>query len=284
MLDDESYLSNLSTQPGGTQRSGDPNAIPELSGLGSGIWALREGCVPAMFAPDLSRLRSHYTADPSTFPEAVDRHVDFEVKDRSYSVFRLTDWSWEDHGVGLISKYLGHELGEMLDETFEEAQHMTDGSLFARPHSATSDTPSCPEVQVEPVDLESSNLGASNTPGRPGASPSPSEPESQGAYGIDTAPFRQAIWYYVLRLFGQSHDDYDYSLVNHFVNKRTKAFIKKVAVSPHTLAFRDFMRVGVLLRPEEKVHVNILVIEARKQAELVWALSAIVKYLDRSRS
>ena len=27
---------------------------------------------------------------------------------------------------------------------------------------------------------------------------------------VDTWPFRQSIWYYVLRLSGMSHDDYNY--------------------------------------------------------------------------
>ena len=31
--------------------------------------------------------------------------------------------------------------------------------------------------------------------------------------GLSTAPFRRAVWYYVLRILGVFHDDYDYKEV-----------------------------------------------------------------------
>ncbi|KAI9139266.1 PA26 p53-induced protein-domain-containing protein [Paraphysoderma sedebokerense] len=184
---------------------------------------------PPVFEP-LNRFRLDNSQELS--------YQDFNVKSSTYSVFRLTDWSWEEHGVGLVSKYLANEVGEMIDEEFDEVRCMTDYSLAA-------------------------------------TTPSPEFPP------LDTAPFRTAIWYYVLRLFGQSHDDYQYSLVNHYLNKKVKNYIKKVATVPETVNYSDFSRMGVVLRPEEKCHVNLLVVEARRQAELVYALSAVTKFLEK---
>lgn len=45
---------------------------------------------------------------------------------------------------------------------------------------------------------------------------------------LDTTPLRQAIWYYVQRLFGLYKDDYEYRDINTFLNKKIKAFLKKV--------------------------------------------------------
>src|SRR5438874_1317788 len=45
---------------------------------------------------------------------------------------------------------------------------------------------------------------------------------------LDTKPLRQAIWYYILRLYGLKKDDYEYRDINTFLNKRIKVFLKKV--------------------------------------------------------
>lgn len=92
---------------------------------------------------------------------------------------------------------------------------------------------------------------------------------------LDTAPLRQAVWYYVQRLAGLLHDDYDYADVNRYLTRRLKMYIKKCACYPEELDSRDFSRFGFTLRNEEKVHINLLVAEARRQAELVYALHTI---------
>lgn len=93
------------------------------------------------------------------------RHVDFNFKATAYSVFRLQDYSWEEHGCALVSEYLPG-IGELLDEEFSATLNLTDYSLF-NTRQVTNEL-------------------------------------------VDTWPFRQAIWYYVLRLAGMSHDDYNY--------------------------------------------------------------------------
>ncbi|ORZ37519.1 PA26 p53-induced protein-domain-containing protein [Catenaria anguillulae PL171] len=267
-----------------------PTALPSPTSLHT--WWSAPGTYPAMDAYDLSALVSMYTADPAEC-DGVTGHQDFDVKSPDYSVFRLTDWCWEDHGLELVSKYLGHELGEYLDEEFEEARHMTIYSLFSTGDDEDDEDDEDEDWSDGANEDDDNDVAHSiDAPIRTSSLPPPGgdthsiagSTSTVGVSGIDTHPFREAIWYYVLRLFGQSMDDYNYSMVNHFVNKRTKAFIKKVATAPHTLQYRDWMRMGVVLRPEEKAHVVVLVAEARKQAELVWALSAVVKYLDGGRA
>ncbi|KAI9164456.1 hypothetical protein H9P43_008307 [Blastocladiella emersonii ATCC 22665] len=263
---DHSYLARVPP-------STDPATAPILA----------PGCVPALSAADLDRMADVYTASPDDC-EGVSGYVDFDVKSTQYSVFRLTDWSWEDHGVELVSKYLGHELAEYLDDAFEEARHMTIYSVFSTGEEDDEEEDYDDYDESEDDDQDGDASPATGAGAGGDTHSIAGSTSTWGASGVDTAPFREAIWYYSLRLFGQSMDDYQYALVNHFVNKRTKAFIKKVATAPHALAFRDWMRMGIVLRPEEKAHVVVLVAEARKQAELVWALSAVVKYLDGGRS
>eukprot|EP00871_Galdieria_phlegrea_P001961 jgi/Galph1/2766/GphlegSOOS_G1422.1 len=94
---------------------------------------------------------------------------------------------------------------------------------------------------------------------------------------VDTSVLRRAIWCYVHRLMGMMHDDYDYRLVNLVLQQPLKAFIKKVVFKPETISRNDFDRMGLALRPEEKAHIVLLCMEARKQAELLYGLHAIMQ-------
>jgi sestrin len=76
--------------------------------------------------------------------------------------------------------------------------------------------------------------------------------------GVDTAPFRRSVWYYVHRIFGVIHDDYDYSLVNTYMNRRMKAFIKKVVCQPQLITIADIANLGYHLQPQEKCHLALL--------------------------
>ncbi|KAI3649805.1 hypothetical protein MP228_005437 [Amoeboaphelidium protococcarum] len=159
------------------------------------------------------------------------KHVDFDVKSSEYSIFRLQDYNWEEHGVSLITKYLP-ELGDMLDAEFNAILNLTDYSL-----NNSRD------------ELEN----------------------------VDTWPFRQAVWYYVLRLGGMCHDDFNYHQVNIYLNKRIKQYIKKVACYPESIVPSDFHKMGFSFRYDEKVHINLLASEARQCCNLLYALIKMEK-------
>jgi sestrin len=78
-------------------------------------------------------------------------------------------------------------------------------------------------------------------------------------------------------LSGMSHDDYNYHEVNIYLNKRIKQYIKKVACYPESIVPSDFHHMGFTFRPDEKCQINLLASEARKCAELVYALHALMK-------
>uniref|UniRef100_A0AAV1TFN7 Uncharacterized protein n=1 Tax=Peronospora matthiolae TaxID=2874970 RepID=A0AAV1TFN7_9STRA len=96
---------------------------------------------------------------------------------------------------------------------------------------------------------------------------------------VDTSPYRDAVWYYVHRIFGICHDDYDYRLVNTYLNRPTKIFLKKVACTPWKVRKEDFAHFDRVLRPSEKCHVILLVAEARKQAGLMYGLRAVMNHM-----
>lgn len=65
---------------------------------------------------------------------------------------------------------------------------------------------------------------------------------------VDTGKFRSAVWYYTMRVYGMSNDDYDYGEVNFLVGRDLKAYIKKVICYPERTTVNDFSNMG-LVRP-----------------------------------
>ncbi len=60
----------------------------------------------------------------------------------------------------------------------------------------------------------------------------------------------------------------------------TKTFAKKAACAPETLTAADFESFAGLFTPDEKVHIVLLAAEARKQAALLYGLSAVMKHMS----
>jgi len=96
---------------------------------------------------------------------------------------------------------------------------------------------------------------------------------------IDTHYFREAIWYYIHSIKGIRHDDYSYRKVNQVLDIAFKSYIRMVACFPEKTTFFDFNNSMSGFRYSEKVHINVLVMEARLQAELIYALRAIMSYM-----
>ena len=96
---------------------------------------------------------------------------------------------------------------------------------------------------------------------------------------IDTTKFRLATWNYIHLLYGIYHDDYLYEEVNTLLEKSYKSYIKKVACYPERILSADFEFTDFL--PSEKIHINMLVLEARFQAIILYATRSIVSYMNR---
>lgn len=96
---------------------------------------------------------------------------------------------------------------------------------------------------------------------------------------VDTSMFRRAIWNYIQCIFGIRHDDYDYREVNELLPRDLKTYIKMVCCYPSRVRKEDCDRVMPEFWRSEKIHVNLMIMEARMQASLLYALRAVMKYM-----
>ncbi|XP_048413942.1 sestrin-1-like isoform X2 [Stegostoma tigrinum] len=96
---------------------------------------------------------------------------------------------------------------------------------------------------------------------------------------VDTSMLRRAIWNYIHCVFGIRYDDYDYGEVNQLLERNLKIYIKTVACYPEKTTKRMYLGFWRHFRHSEKVHINLLLLEARMQAALLYALRAITRYM-----
>ncbi|XP_018585818.1 sestrin-1 isoform X1 [Scleropages formosus] len=97
--------------------------------------------------------------------------------------------------------------------------------------------------------------------------------------GVDTSMLRRAIWNYIHCMFGIRYDDYDYGEINQLLDRSFKVYIKTMVCSPEKITKRMYESFWRQFWHSEKVHVNLLLMEARMQAELLYALRAITHYM-----
>ncbi|XP_074034358.1 sestrin isoform X2 [Leptinotarsa decemlineata] len=100
-----------------------------------------------------------------------------------------------------------------------------------------------------------------------------------GRKDVDTSKFRRAIWYYIQCLFGIRHDDYDYGEIDALVERTLKTFIKSATCYPERVTKKDYDKVLREFQHSEKVHVNLMILESRMQAELLYALRTVNYYM-----
>lgn len=103
-----------------------------------------------------------------------------------------------------------------------------------------------------------------------------------GAYpNVDTRTFRTAVWNYTQCMLGIMHYDYDYEQINTLLDKSLRTYIKSVTCFPETVtraAYEGFM---TDLLPSEKVHINIMIHEAKFQGELLFGFRTIANYMSK---
>ncbi|NWR60956.1 SESN3 protein, partial [Bucorvus abyssinicus] len=165
-----------------------------------------------------------YMQDPDFGYQDFARHDEDQTQ-----VFRVQDYSWEDHGFSLVNR-LYSDIGHLLDEKFR----MVDG-------------------------LQSSAMAKRQ--------------------GCEPSVFKRGIWNYIHCMFGIRYDDYDYAEVNQLLERMLKVYIKTVTCYPEKTNSEMFDRFWKQFKHSEKVHVNLLILEARMQAELLYALQAITQYM-----
>uniref|UniRef100_A0A8C2EVG3 Si:zfos-80g12.1 n=1 Tax=Cyprinus carpio TaxID=7962 RepID=A0A8C2EVG3_CYPCA len=173
---------------------------------------LKEQEDETMFSTDPSR----FVTDPEFgYQEFARREEDH------FQVFRVQDYSWEDHGFSLVNR-LYSDIGHLLDERFRNVASL----------------------------------------------PFPHSPD-----------LKRAIWNYIHCIYGIRYDDYDYGEVNRLLERGLKLYIKAVACYPDSSKTPLCPLSWAPVKASDKVHVNLLVMEARLQAELLYALRAITQYM-----
>lgn len=75
------------------------------------------------------------------------------------------------------------------------------------------------------------------------------------------------------------YDDYNYGEVNQLLERPLKVFIKTVSCFPEKTTRNIYDAFWKQFRHSEKVHVNIMLMEARVQVELMYGMRAISEYL-----
>lgn len=108
---------------------------------------------------------------------------------------------------------------------------------------------------------------------------------TMGGYSdVDTTKYRNAIWMYIQSLYGIRHDDYNYGEVNVMLSREMKTFIKTICCFPDTTT--PVLRKSVMIdfKPSEKVHVLLMIMEARLQAELIYFFRALIRFNNQSSS
>uniref|UniRef100_A0A0R3RJ38 NR LBD domain-containing protein n=1 Tax=Elaeophora elaphi TaxID=1147741 RepID=A0A0R3RJ38_9BILA len=198
-------------------------------------------------------------------------YVDFtqRAQDGFARTHKIHEFSWEDQGYSCVDE-LYNEMADILDKKITLIQNLTYSTM--------------------------------------------------GTYSdVDTSKYRNAIWMYIQSLYGKTlffvtsyvetiaisdhlilmnkllilktlkgaiagirHDDYNYAEVNVMLNRKMKTFIKTTCCYPHEMT--DSLRQSVMIdfKSSEKVHVLLIVMEARLQAELIYFFRALVKLNNSS--
>lgn len=90
--------------------------------------------------------------------------------------------------------------------------------------------------------------------------------------------FRRTIWIYIHFLFGIRYDDFDYNLLKTFSRLQLSNYIKLICFYPEKIVKKDYDNIMKEFTHSERVHINIVIMEARKQASLLYSFRAITDY------
>jgi len=97
---------------------------------------------------------------------------------------------------------------------------------------------------------------------------------------IDTSLFRRASWNYIQCLWGIRHDDYDYAEVNELLHRNLKKYIKTASCYPELCERRDYRTIMNDFHESEKVHLLMLVGEAKVQTALLYSMRAVQAHFN----
>ena len=80
-------------------------------------------------------------------------------------------------------------------------------------------------------------------------------------------------------IFGVLHDDYSYKEIDQILDQNLKEFIKLCCNQP-SVCTKSNQLLGGKLNFVDKLQLSILVMEARLQSEILFALKAVMKHMS----
>ena len=74
---------------------------------------------------------------------------------------------------------------------------------------------------------------------------------------------------YLMGIFGIKDDAFKYTNINKVLQHAHKVYIKKMMCEPQNITKNDFKEL-TKLRPEDRAHISLLVMETKKRVELIY--------------
>ncbi|KAK8739733.1 hypothetical protein OTU49_003167, partial [Cherax quadricarinatus] len=189
------------------------------------------------------RIYAHLTVDPTLTYE------DFNGNDESrIPSFSVHEYNWQDHGYAMCSRLLG-EVGAFLDERFTSAlspKYSLPTKQFAMAGNDQKTNPVAGQAQCDTTHAKSTPLPT------------------------------KALWNYVQWLLGIHHDDCNYAELNKHLDPQVKAFVKAACCYPERLSETSSNTPAKNTLHFKLVETSVVVMEARLQSELLYALRAIM--------
>lgn len=145
------------------------------------------------------------TEPPKIYTQYIDdatfKYQDFTRRgaENVPTTFRVQDYSWDDHGLSLVSQ-LYNDVGYLLDDKFRTAYNLTYYTIAGKSRSLIESM----RKLIQMLLVSSEQIGRQN---------------------VDTSKFRRAIWNYIQCIYGIRHDDYDYGEVNQVLSSKKHFFL-----------------------------------------------------------
>ncbi|CDW78780.1 sestrin-1 isoform 2 [Stylonychia lemnae] len=101
------------------------------------------------------------------------------------------------------------------------------------------------------------------------------------AANLNTNDFRQSISVYLMLIHGIRDDQFNYTKINKTLLIHHKRFIKKIGCQPNQVTQSEYDELSTLLSTSEKCHICILIMETKKQIELLWLTKAVNQCINQ---
>lgn len=233
-------------------------------------------------------------------PDSLDHeHHDFDPNSMEYDFLPMEDFEWERNASSIISEYLDGVV-ELLDQYFKKAQEADgeDEDMFSTavetlpPRKLLNYEISSERGEEGPLrvpgdgefdDLESSTT-SSDRHDRSGRSFTSSgrSASSPPRYVFEPKSFKEAAWFYSLRLLGIQKDDFRYSEIKVLLDKGARRYLKRICAQPDMVSVADWAGVGQGmggLKSEEKCLLSLLACQAQFMGEMLWGIRAVSEYI-----